>query len=54
VSENKFTKQMVLKMEKEILEALSFNLTAPSAYRFLQRYRSLNPACNDEEIFFFA
>lgn len=54
VSENKFTKQMVLKMEKDILTALGFNVTAPSAYRFLQRYRSLNPTCNDDEVFFFA
>jgi hypothetical protein len=54
VSENKFTKPMVLKMEKDILTALGFNITAPSAYRFLQRYRSLNPTCNDDEVFFFA
>lgn len=54
VSENKFTKQMVLKMEKDILTALNFNLTAPSAYRFLQRYRILNPICNDDEVFFYA
>ena len=38
ISENKFTKDQVLKMEKEILLELGFVLTAPSAYRFLQRY----------------
>lgn len=35
VSENKFNKQMVLKMEKEILVTLNFEVTAPSAFRFL-------------------
>jgi G2/mitotic-specific cyclin-B, other len=35
VSENKFTKQMVLDMEKEILLTLDFRVTAPSSYRFL-------------------
>ena len=35
VSENKFTKQMVLDMEKEILLTLGFRVTAPSSYRFL-------------------
>ena len=35
VSENKFTKQMVLQMEKDILMTLNFDLTTPSAYRFL-------------------
>ena len=54
VSENKFTKQMVLQMEKDILMTLNFDLTAPSAYRFLQRYRRLSVACNDDEVFFFA
>jgi hypothetical protein len=54
VSENKFSKQMVLKMEKDILTTLSFNVTAPSAYRFLQRYRILNPICNEDEVFFYA
>lgn len=53
VSENKFNKQMVLKMEKEILMTLNFVVTAPSAFRFLQRYKNLSPSC-DEEVFFFA
>ena len=29
-------------------------MTAPSAYRFLQRYRRLSVALNDDEIFFYA
>lgn len=54
VSENKFTKQMVLQMEKDILMTLNFQLTAPSAYRFLQRFRRMSVALNDDELFFFA
>jgi len=54
VSENKFTKQNVLEMEKDILLTLNFRLTAPSCYRFLQRYRRISPALNDDEVFFYA
>lgn len=54
VSENKFTKAMVVEMEKEILMTLNFKVTAPSAYRFLQRYRRLSTMMNDDEVFFFA
>ena len=35
VSENKFSKSMVLQMEKNILLSLGFLVTAPSSYRFL-------------------
>jgi hypothetical protein len=41
-------------MEKEILMTMDFKLTAPSAYRFLQRYRRLSMALNDDEVFYFA
>ena len=54
VSENKFTKKNVLDMEKDILLTLNFRLTAPSSYRFLQRYRRISPAINDDEVFFYA
>jgi len=54
VSENKFTKQQVLEFEREILMTLNFEVTAPSAFRFLQRYRRLSTACNDEEVFCYA
>ena len=54
VSENKFTEKMVLKMEQEILMTLQFNITVPSALRFLQRFRRLSPPCNDDEVYFFA
>jgi len=41
-------------MEKDILLTMEFKLTAPSAYRFLQRYRRLSMPLNDDEVFFFA
>lgn len=54
VSENKFSKKMVLDMEKEILLTIDFRVTAPSSYRFLQRFQRLSVALNDEEVFFYA
>lgn len=54
VSENKFTKTEVLKMENKILSALEFNFMAPSALRFLERYRKLSNTASDDQIFFFA
>jgi cyclin B len=54
VSENKFTKAQVIEMEKQILTALEFQLTAPSPYRFLQRFRQLSPLLDDDEVFFYA
>ena len=51
VSENKFTRSEVLKMEKEILITLEFDLTSPSPYRFLERFRKLSSIIgNDEKI----
>jgi hypothetical protein len=41
-------------MEKDILHALNFKLTSPSAYRFLQRFRRMSVALNDDEVFFYA
>ena len=55
VSENKFTKAEVLQMEKDILLTLQFDLTAPSAYRFLERFRRISSIVGHEEkVFFFA
>ena len=54
VSENKFTRDQVLKKEKEILNTLQFMVTAPSAYRFLESYRRIAPVFEDKEVFFFA
>lgn len=41
-------------MEQEILEVLNFKVTAPSAYRFLERFRALSPLFDDKEVFFYA
>ena len=55
VSENKFTKKEVLEMEKTILLTLQFDLTSPSAYRFLERFRRLSTLVgSDDKVFFFA
>lgn len=54
VSENKFNKAQVVEMEKNILQTIEFRVTAPSAYRFLQRFRRLSVALNDDEVFFYA
>lgn len=45
---------MVIDMEKEILLTLDFKITSPSAYRFLERYRRITVALNDDEVFYFA
>ena len=54
VSENKFNTKQVLKMEKDILHVLDWRVTAPSSYRFLQRYRRLSLHFEDPETFYFA
>ena len=55
VSENKFNKAEVLKMELDILVTLQFDLTSPSPYRFLERFRKLSTiVASDDRVFFFA
>ena len=55
VSENKFTRKEVLAMERDMLSTLDFNLTTPSAYRFLERFRRLSTTtASDDQLFFFA
>ena len=54
LSENKFTKEEVLKMENEVLSTLEFNFMAPSALRFLERFRKLSTTASDDQIFYFA
>lgn len=48
VSENKFSKQDVLKMETMILTTLNFNITSPSALRFLERFRKISNTASDD------
>lgn len=56
MSENKFTRAEVLQMELDILSVLEFQVTAPSAYRFLERMHQIAPlsVASDEIVFFFA
>jgi len=54
VSENKFSRAQVLEMEREILQVLEFDMTTPSAYRFLQRFAKLCGLFADQKVFFFA
>lgn len=46
VSENKFTREEVLVMEKQMLITMQFDVTSPSAYRFLERFYNLNTMAN--------
>ena len=48
VSENKFSKSDVLKMEFSMLKALDFDFTQPSIYRFLERFRKISAVNNDD------
>jgi hypothetical protein len=48
ISENKFKKEEVLKMENHIIATLSFNFGPPSALRFLERFRKLSNTASDD------
>lgn len=52
VSENKFTRKEVLAMERDMLLTLQFDVTAPSSYRFLERYYKLG--VTEDRTFFLA
>ena len=55
VCDNKFTHSKVVAMEHDILFTLQFDVTTPSAYRFLERF--FHMCCGKEgnrRIFFFA
>lgn len=54
ISENKFNRDQVITMEKDILTTLGFVLTAPSAYRFLERYKRISKTYAEKEVFFYA
>ena len=54
ISENKFAKEEVLKMENLILMTLEFNFFAPSSLRFLERYRKISNTAADDQIFYFS
>ena len=54
VSENKFTRREVLEMELDMLMTLQFDVTTPSAYRFLERYRKISKTVNEPRVFYLA
>jgi len=41
-------------MERDMLLTMQFDVTAPSAYRFLERYRKLTSVVNDGRVFYLA
>ena len=41
ITDKAYTKEEILKMEQAILTVLEFNITSPSAYRFLERYNKV-------------
>ena len=49
VSENKFTRSEVLAMERDMLSTLQFDITTPSAYRFLERFRRLSSTTANDD-----
>ena len=38
ITDKAYSKEEILKMEQNILMTLDFNVTSPSAYRFLERF----------------
>ena len=41
ITDKAYTKEEILKMEQCILQALDFNMTTPSSYRFLERFSKI-------------
>ena len=40
-------------MEQKMLSVLQFDITAPSAYRFLERFMMLSSLANADQVFYF-
>lgn len=41
ITDNAYTREEILTMEMSILTTLQFNITSPSAFRFLERFRQV-------------
>ena len=41
ITDNAYTREEILSMEMSILTTLQFNITSPSAFRFLERFRQV-------------
>lgn len=48
ISENKFTKEEVLKLEYEVIKTLDFNFFSSTSYRFLERFKKISNTASDE------
>ncbi len=42
MTDKAYTKEQILLMERDVLTSLDFNITSPSAYRFVERYIKLS------------
>lgn len=52
MTDKAYTKEQILTMERDILQSLHFSITAPSIYRFLERFNKLSSS--DDLIWNFA
>lgn len=52
IADNAYSKNEILKMEKDILIALEFDITVPSAYSFLLRFKKVEKPT--EKLFYLA
>ena len=50
ITDNAYTRQDVLDMEREMLESLKFQVTVPTAYHFLTRYLSACEGCGKDVV----
>ena len=46
ITDNAYTKEEILEMEREMLETLDFDIQINSCYRFLERYTKIQKADN--------
>jgi cyclin B len=54
VTDKAYTKKEILKMERTILTELSFDITYPTALRFLEIFIEISNCLFDEDAYFFA
>jgi cyclin B len=48
ITDNAYTKEEILQMEQSMLSKLDFNITVPSAYRFLERFSRIANASSKQ------
>lgn len=52
ITDKAFPREEILRMEQKMLQTLNFDVTAPSIYRFLERYAKVMAA--DHVVFYMA